>query len=49
MTFHLHIKGRVQCVGFRPHVYKCAVEKNIFQAESFFEVLAGCQRKPRRC
>ncbi len=29
MTFHLHIKGRVQGVGFRPHVYKCAVEKNI--------------------
>ncbi|MEO5783688.1 MAG: carbamoyltransferase HypF [Ginsengibacter sp.] len=29
MTFHLHIKGRVQGVGFRPHVYKCAVEKNV--------------------
>ncbi|MEP6927413.1 MAG: carbamoyltransferase HypF [Ginsengibacter sp.] len=30
MTFHLHIKGRVQGVGFRPHVYKCAFKKNIF-------------------
>ncbi|MGI8952076.1 MAG: carbamoyltransferase HypF [Chitinophagaceae bacterium] len=30
MTFHLHIKGRVQGVGFRPHIYKCALEKNIF-------------------
>lgn len=29
MTFHLHIKGRVQGVGFRPHVYKCALRKNI--------------------
>lgn len=29
MTFHLHIKGRVQGVGFRPHIYKCALEKNI--------------------
>ncbi|MEO5673762.1 MAG: carbamoyltransferase HypF [Chitinophagales bacterium] len=29
MTFHLHISGRVQGVGFRPHVYKCATEKNI--------------------
>ncbi|MEO6168055.1 MAG: carbamoyltransferase HypF [Chitinophagales bacterium] len=29
MTFHLHIKGRVQGVGFRPHIYKCASEKNI--------------------
>ncbi len=29
LTFHLHIKGRVQGVGFRPHVYKCALEKNV--------------------
>ncbi len=29
MTFHLHIKGRVQGVGFRPYVYKLAVKKNI--------------------
>ncbi len=29
MTFHLHIKGRVQGVGFRPHVYKCAIKNNI--------------------
>jgi len=29
LTFHLHIKGRVQGVGFRPHVFKCALEKNI--------------------
>ena len=28
MTFHLHIKGRVQGVGFRPHIYKCALNKN---------------------
>lgn len=29
MTFHLHIKGRVQGVGFRQHVYHCARERNI--------------------
>lgn len=29
MTFHLHIKGRVQGVGFRPHLYKTAIEKDI--------------------
>lgn len=30
MTFHLHIKGRVQGVGFRPQVYKCALKKNVY-------------------
>ncbi|MEO6131295.1 MAG: carbamoyltransferase HypF, partial [Saprospiraceae bacterium] len=29
MTYHLHIKGRVQGVGFRPYVFKLASEKKI--------------------
>ncbi|MGB3074245.1 MAG: carbamoyltransferase HypF, partial [Chitinophagales bacterium] len=29
MTFHLHIKGRVQGIGFRPQIFKCAVAENI--------------------
>jgi hydrogenase maturation protein HypF len=29
LTFHLHIKGRVQGVGFRPHIYQYGVKNNI--------------------
>ncbi|MEN8124935.1 MAG: carbamoyltransferase HypF [Bacteroidota bacterium] len=28
-TYHIHIKGIVQGVGFRPFVYKLAIEKNL--------------------
>ena len=28
-TFHIHIKGIVQGVGFRPHVYQLAVSRNL--------------------
>ncbi|MEO7960797.1 MAG: Sua5/YciO/YrdC/YwlC family protein, partial [Ginsengibacter sp.] len=49
MTFHLHIKGRVQGVGFRPYIYKLAIEKKLTGTVSntadgvhiFFNCLSG--------